>query len=76
MVAFYDCGGNRRSPNGDDTTGTDANGKGRSIQAGMGGSNLDPDIEQLGLSESELTNLVEFLKANHRPSGCLPCGTL
>ncbi len=63
VVEFYNRGGDRRGPNGDDTTGTGDNGEGRPVKSGMGGSNLDPDIEQLDLSESEITNLVEFLKA-------------
>jgi hypothetical protein len=29
----------------------------------MGGSNLDPDIEPLGLSEQEKGDLVEFMRA-------------
>ncbi len=52
VVEFYNRGGDRRGPNGNDTT-------------GFGGStsNLDPDIEPLGLSETEIDDLVEFLKA-------------
>ena len=52
VVEFYNRGGDRRGPNGNDTTGFGGN-----------NSNLDPDIEPLGLTETEIGDLVEFLKA-------------
>lgn len=52
VVAFYNRGGDRRGPNGDDTTGF-----------GPNNSNLDPDIENLGLDLPQQAALVEFLRA-------------
>jgi cytochrome c peroxidase len=51
VVDFYNRGGDRRGPNGNDTTGFPPN-----------LSNLDADIESLGLTASEKTDLVAFLK--------------
>src|SRR3954469_24323194 len=51
VVDFYNRGGDRRGPNGNDTTGLGAN-----------PSNLDPDIQVLGLSLAERADLVAFLK--------------
>jgi cytochrome c peroxidase len=48
VVAFYDRGGDRLGPNGDDTTGF-----------GDEGSNLDPDIQPLGLGN--LTRQIDGL---------------
>ncbi len=50
VVEFYNRGGDRRGPNGDDTTGFEGN-----------KSNLDPDIQNLGLSEDEQDDLVTFM---------------
>lgn len=51
VVAFYDRGGDRRGEDGNDTTGFEAN-----------RSNLDPDIQVLGLTEQDQADLVAFLK--------------
>ena len=51
VVAFYNRGGDRRGPDGNDTTGLTPN-----------GSNLDADIEPLGLTAQEQADLVAFLK--------------
>lgn len=52
VVAFYNRGGNRRGPDGNDTTG-----------AGTSGTNLDPDIEPRNLTADEQAALVAFLTA-------------
>jgi cytochrome c peroxidase len=72
VVEFYDRGGNRCGQNVNDTTGSGPNGQGtifndlcqgnQSLPAGRG-SNLDPDIQDLGLSTQQKTDLVAFLKA-------------
>ena len=51
VVAFYNRGGDRRGDPGNDTTGF-----------GVNRSNLDPDIEVLGLTDQEIADLVAFLK--------------
>jgi cytochrome c peroxidase len=51
VVDFYNRGGDRRGPDGNDTTGL-----------GPNGSNLDADIEPLGLTAQEKADLVAFLK--------------
>lgn len=51
VVEFYNRGGDRRGPHGNDTTGF-----------GPNGSNLDPDIETLGLTAQEQADLVAFLR--------------
>ena len=56
VVAFYNRGGNVRSAPGGDTSGTGPLGQG-----GAGGSNLDPDVTQLGLTPAEEDALVAFL---------------
>jgi cytochrome c peroxidase len=58
VIDFYNRGGDRRGPSGNDTTGTGPLGQG-----GTGGSNLDPDITHLGLNASERAALVAFLLA-------------
>lgn len=62
VVVFYNRGGNRRGPNGDDTTGTGPLGQ-TPAAPNLGGSNLDADIESLGLSDTEIDDLVAFMKA-------------
>jgi cytochrome c peroxidase len=52
VVEFYNRGGDRRGPNGNDTTGF-----------GVNGSNLHPDVHPLGLTSTEKTDLVAFLEA-------------
>ena len=52
VVDFYNRGGDRRGPDGDDTTGFGSN-----------KSNLDPDITRLGLTSQEKADLVAFMKA-------------
>ena len=52
VVKFYNRGGDRTGPNGNDTTGFLQN-----------GSNLDADIEYLGLSNEEQAALVAFMKS-------------
>lgn len=51
VVDFYNRGGDRRGPDGNDTTGFSPN-----------GSNLDADIAPLGLTSQEKADLVAFLK--------------
>jgi len=51
VVAFYNRGGDRRGEDGNDSTGF-----------GPNPSNLDPDIEVLGLSAQEADDLVAFLQ--------------
>ena len=51
VVEFYNRGGDRRGPDGNDTTGFGAN-----------PSNLDPDISPKGMTPAELTDLVAFLR--------------
>ena len=76
VVDFYDRGGNRCGQNGNDTTGTGLNGEGTifntaadincsgsaNLPAGRG-SNLDADIQDLGLTAQEKKDLVAFMKA-------------
>lgn len=57
VVAFYNRGGDRRGPNGNDTTGWDAN------FWGQNNSNLDPDITPLGLTDQEQADIVAFIKS-------------
>ena len=52
VVEFYNRGGNRRGSDAENTSGL-----------GRNKSNLDPDIEPLGLSDQEQADLVAFLKA-------------
>src|SRR5205823_6994996 len=65
VVEFYNRGGDRRGQNGDDTTGSGLLGEGGATgvlpTASPRGSNLDPDIESLFLSEEEQEALVAFL---------------
>jgi cytochrome c peroxidase len=51
VLEFYNRGGNRRGPNGNDTTGF-----------GPNPTNLDPDIEPLGLTKEERAAIIAFLK--------------
>ena len=51
VVAFYNRGGDRRGPDGNDTTGL-----------GVNRSNLDADIDALGLTADEQADLVAFLE--------------
>jgi len=51
VVDFYNRGGDRRGPSENDTTGF-----------GPNPSNLDPDIQNVGLTDAEKNDLVEFLK--------------
>jgi hypothetical protein len=51
VVDFYNRGGDRRGPDGNDTTGF-----------GPNGSNLDADISPLGLTDQERADLAAFLK--------------
>lgn len=64
VVRFYNRGGDRRSVSGGDTTGTGTLGQTTpdQIRPAMGGSNLDPDIDSLNLSDEEIDALVAFLK--------------
>ncbi len=52
VVEFYNRGGNRRGPDGNDTTGFGSN-----------PSNLDPDITRLNLTAEEQVDLVAFMKS-------------
>ena len=51
VVEFYNRGGDRRGPVGNDTTGF-----------GVNPSNLDPDIKSLGMTPAERSDLVAFLR--------------
>lgn len=52
VVEFYNRGGDRQGPDGNDNTGF-----------GENGSNLDADIRKLGLNQTEKENLVKFMLA-------------
>ncbi len=52
VLQFYNRGGDRRGPHSNDTTGWDFN-----------NSNLDPDIDPLGLTDQEQADIVAFLKS-------------
>lgn len=58
VVEFYNRGGNRRGPLTGDSTGFD-----HSPQWGNNTSNLDVDIQPLGLTTQEMADLVAFLKS-------------
>jgi cytochrome c peroxidase len=58
VVEFYNRGGNRRGPIASDTTGFD-----HSPEWGNNPSNLDIDIQPLGLTAQEQSDLVVFLKS-------------
>lgn len=58
VVEFYNRGGNRRGPLTGDSTGFD-----HSPTWGNNPSNLDVDIQPLGLTAQEQADLVAFLKA-------------
>ena len=63
VVEFYNRGGNRRGPK---RRRHDRHRPARAKHADRaepGGSNLDPDIQPLGLTAKEMDALVEFLKA-------------
>ena len=57
VVEFYNRGGDRRGPNGNDTTGFN-----NTHVADNNLSNLDADIQVLGLTVGEQADLVAFLK--------------
>lgn len=63
LVDFYNRGGNRRDPKHDnnDTTGTGRLGQDDPNKRHPVGSNLDPDIQSLGLSDDEKSQLIAFL---------------
>lgn len=63
LVDFYNRGGNRREAGerGNDNTGTGRLGNDDPTDQHAGGSNLDPDIQPLGLSNDEKDQLVAFL---------------
>jgi len=65
VVQFYNRGGDRRGDDGDDTTGSGLLGEGGATgilpTASPRGSNLDPDIQPLFLSQAEQDALVAFL---------------
>ncbi|MEK0083802.1 cytochrome-c peroxidase [Benzoatithermus flavus] len=63
VVRFYNRGGNRRDLATGDTTGTGPLGQGTTSGSSVVGSNLDPDIQPLGLEEGDIEDLVAFLKA-------------
>jgi cytochrome c peroxidase len=62
VVEFYNRGGNRRGEDGQDTSGTGTFGQQNAVNPSPKGSNLDPDITKLGLSTTEKSDLVAFLK--------------
>ncbi len=57
VVEFYNRGGDRRGPDGNDTTGY-----GAPDAPGSGPSNTHPNIRPLGLTQTEQTDLVAFLR--------------
>ena len=57
VVEFYNRGGDRRGPDGNDTTGY-----GAPDAPGSGPSNTHPNIRPLGLSREEQAELVAFLR--------------
>jgi cytochrome c peroxidase len=57
VVEFYNRGGDRRGPNGNDTTGFN-----NTLEGEPNLSNLDADIQPLGLTPTEQADLVAFLK--------------
>lgn len=57
VVEFYNRGGDRRGPEGNDTTGYSA-----PNAPGGGGSNIHPNIRPLNLSAQEQADLVAFLR--------------
>lgn len=63
VIKFYNRGGNRRGPPSNDSTGTGP--LGNDLDAARAstarGSNLDPDIQPLGLSTNDQAALVAFL---------------
>lgn len=64
VVRFYNRGGDVRSAAGTgDSSGSGPLGQSRPLGPGLGGSNLDPDITSLDLSEEEEDALVAFLLA-------------
>ncbi len=58
VVEFYNRGGNRRGPIASDTTGFD-----HSPEWGNNPTNLDVDIQPLGLTAQEQASLVAFMKS-------------
>lgn len=67
VVEFYNRGGNRRGhhqpSDANDTSGTGLLGKGDPVAEQREGSNLDPDITQLNLTDDEKSDLIAFLKS-------------
>ncbi|SDZ14829.1 cytochrome-c peroxidase [Nitrosomonas sp. Nm33] len=67
VIDFYNRGGNRRGhiqpSDRHDTTGTAMLGKGDPVAKQRRGSNLDPDITPLNLTDAEKKDLVAFLKS-------------
>ena len=57
VVEFYNRGGDRRGPDGNDTSGLPS-----SVAADGGPSNAHPAIRPLGLTEAEKADLVAFLR--------------
>ncbi|MBA2961839.1 MULTISPECIES: cytochrome-c peroxidase [Ramlibacter] len=57
VVEFYNRGGDRRGPDGNDTTGF-----GGATAPNGGGSNVHPAIRPLGLTPAEKNDLVAFLR--------------
>ena len=57
VVEFYNRGGDRRGPDGNDTSGY-----GAPDAPGGGSSNASPDIRPLGLTRQEQADLVAFLR--------------
>jgi cytochrome c peroxidase len=57
VVEFYNRGGDRRGPNSNDTTGFN-----NTVEGESNLSNLDADIQPLGLTVAEQADLVAFLK--------------
>ncbi|MDV6343332.1 cytochrome-c peroxidase [Nitrosomonas sp. Is37] len=67
VIDFYNRGGNRRGhhqpSDRHDTSGTGMLGKGDPVAKQHRGSNLDPDITPLNLTNDEKSDLIAFLKS-------------
>jgi cytochrome c peroxidase len=57
VIEFYDRGGDRRGPDGNDSSGLTG-----SVATNGGASNVHPAMRPLGLTADEKTNLVAFLR--------------
>jgi hypothetical protein len=63
VIEFYNRGGNRRGPDGNDSTGTGPLGDGVIVDPAVRGSNAAPNMGQLFLTDTEKAQLKAFLLA-------------